>query len=252
MSNYTLFDNHINQDAKYLTGSLIYRKKFKKKGRSFGLSGAYFFNQTDQEGDQKSTNEFWSENGALDSLSSIEQLISSNSLRQQIKSSALYVEPIGKRLYWQAFYNYNLRIEGSDRDVHDIAQDILTPNDFLSRYYNNQITLYRLGSSLRYSHNGINISAGIARQEFNLDGDFRSGPSAQIDTVIQRSFPNWIPNVNMSIDMKRNRYLQGSYTVTAREPSVRNLQPIVDNSNPLSSSRKEILILFLKSIITSG
>ncbi|MCF8237357.1 MAG: TonB-dependent receptor family protein [Saprospiraceae bacterium] len=233
LSNYTQYDNRFKQDARYLTGSLIYRKKFKKKGRSLGWSGAYFVNDSDQNGTQSSTNEFYDNAGLLDSTSVIEQDIAAIGLRQQVKSSAMYVEPFGKRFYWQTFYNYNLRLESVDRDVADVIQDTPSPNDFLSRYYDNRIDLHRLGMSLRYSFKGINLSAGMARQEFQLEGDFRSGPSVMIDTIIRRTFPNWIPNVNMSFDLKRNRYLQGSYTVNAREPSMRNLQPIVDNSNPL-------------------
>ncbi len=233
LSNYTQYDNQFKQDARYLTGSLIYRKKFKKKGRSFGWSGSYFINDSEQNGTQSSTNEFYDNAGLLDSTSVIEQDIEALGLRQQIKSSVIYVEPFGKRFYWQTFYNYNLRLESVDRDVADVIQDTPTANDFLSRYYDNRIDLHRLGMSIRYSYKGINLSAGLARQEFQLEGDFRSGPTVMIDTVIQRTFPNWIPNVNMSFDLKRNRYLQGSYTVNAREPSMRNLQPIIDNSNPL-------------------
>ncbi len=233
LSNFTQYNNQINQDARFLTGSLIYRKKFKKKGRSLGWSGAYFLNDSDQTGTQSSTNEFYDANGLLDSTSLIQQQVDARGLRQQVKSSAMYTEPIGKRFYWQTFYNYNLRLESVDRDVADIIQDTPAANDFLSRYYDNRIDLHRLGTSIRYSYKGINISAGIARQEFQLQGDFRSGPSVMIDTVINRTFPNWIPNANMSFDLKRNRYMNGSYSVSANEPSMRNLQPIVDNSNPL-------------------
>lgn len=233
LSNFTRFDNQFQQDARYLTGSVIYRKKFKRKGRSLGWSGAYFVNGSEQTGTQSSINEFYDDGGMLDSSLVIEQQIDAVGLRQQVKSSAIYVEPIGKRFYWQTFYNYNLRLESVDRDVADIVQDLPAANDFLSRYYDNRIDLHRLGTSLRYSYKGINVSAGLARQEFQLEGDFRSGPSAMIDTVIRRTFPNWIPNANMSFDLKRNRYLDGSYSVTAREPSMRNLQPVIDNSNPL-------------------
>ncbi len=233
LSNFTRYDNQYIQDARFLTGSLIYRKKFKKKGRSLGWSGAYFINGTEQTGTQSSTNEFYDTAGLLDSTSVIEQDIDAVALRQQVKSSAIYVEPIGKRFYWQTFYNYNLRLESVDRDVADVIQDTPSANDLLSRYYDNRIDLHRLGSSFRYSHKGVNISVGLARQEFQLEGDYRSGPSVMIDTIITRTFPNWIPNANLSFDLKRNRYLSGSYTVNAREPSMRNLQPVIDNSNPL-------------------
>lgn len=233
LSNFTLYDNQFKQDARYLTGSLIYRKKFRKKGRSLGWSGAYFVNDSEQNGTQSSINEFYDDNGLLDSTSVIEQQIEAFGLRQQIKSSAIYVEPFGKRLYWQTFYNYNLRLESVDRDVADVIQDTPAANDFLSRYYDNRIDLHRLGTSLRYSYKGINISAGLAGQEYQLEGDFRSGPTVMIDTVIRRTFQNWVPNVNLNFDLKRNRYLSGSYTVNANAPSMRNLQPVVDNSNPL-------------------
>lgn len=94
------------------------------------------------------------------------------------------MEPFGKRLYWQTFYNYNLRLESVDRDVADVIQDTPAANDFLSRYYDNRIDLHRLGTSLRYSYKGINISAGLAGQEYQLEGDFRSGPTVMIETPL--------------------------------------------------------------------
>ena len=48
-------------------------------------------------------------------------------LRQQVQVSAIYVEPFGKRWYWQTFYNYNLRLESVDRDVADVVRTSRQP-----------------------------------------------------------------------------------------------------------------------------
>jgi hypothetical protein len=233
LSNFTRFDNTSNLENLLLNGSIIYRKKYKNPGRSSAISGNYLHNVSDTENEQESENEFYTTEGILDSLASIYQDNLTNTQRQQIKSSLLHVEPIGKKFFAQAFYNFSHRFERSDRDVFDIANGEQQANDFLSRYYTNNIDLHRLGVSLRYSHQGLNLSVGMARQLFQLDGDFQAGPSAGIMTRIQRDYYNWIPNVTFNGAIKKNQYLNVNYGAYAREPSIRNLQPIVDNSNPL-------------------
>lgn len=232
-SNQTNVTNDIKSQAWALQGNFIFRKKFKHEGRAFALSGSYFDNDNNKDNIQASTNTFYDAQAVQDSVYSLSQLINTQSNRAQTKANAMYVEPLSKKFFIQSFYNFNYRDESGTRDVRDVTVGGETPNDYLSRTYSNQLMTNRLGTSLRYSHKGWNISTGVAFQRLNVAGTYAAGPSANINGEVNRSFDNWLPNVNISTSLKRNRFANLNYSVTVNEPSVRNLQPIIDNSNPL-------------------
>lgn len=232
-SNESTFDNSLDSKVINWRSSAVYRKKFKKKGRSFGLSSTYSLNNGDKTGYQQSENYFYDVEGIQDSLSTINQINKTTSNRSQVTANAMYIEPVTKKLFWESFYNFSKRLESADRYVNDVKLNNETQNDFLSRFYDNSIMLNRVGSSIRYSSNGTNVSIGAAWQTYDITGNYESGPSAGIKGDITRKFTNWIPNFNFSEALKGNKYLSASYSVYAQEPSVNNLQPIIDNSNPL-------------------
>lgn len=212
-------------------GTLIFRHKFAKKGRNFAASLSYSLTGLDGNGDQRSENEF---SEGLARTVSINQFYNTQSQRGELKSSLFFLEPLSKKFFWESFYNFSLRNDEVDRDVFDrTSESSSVRNTGLSRYYTNRILYNRLGSSLRYSHNGLNLSAGLAGQQFDLDGQFTSDQlSSTAPTKVDRRFFTWVPNASLNYDLKRNRYLYSNYTVQVRQPSTRDLQPVVDNSNP--------------------
>jgi hypothetical protein len=102
----------------------------------------------------------------------------------------------------------------------------------LSRAYNNEIRYNRIGTSLRYSYKGLNLAGGLAWQHYLLKGEFINNKLTQEKGIVSRNFSAFAPNVSLNYDLKNNRYLYSEYNVSIQEPSVRDLQPIVDNSNP--------------------
>ncbi|UFH54171.1 outer membrane beta-barrel protein [Spirosoma sp. KNUC1025] len=215
--------------------SLIYRLKFKKKGRSFAASATYQINTNDGDLDLYARNEFLQATSVNDQLRVIRQGQATNSLRNEYKASLLYVEPFAKKYFWESFYNFSLRYDEVDRDVFNKGDNgqILTRNDSLSRYYKNNYVFNRLGSSLRYSYKGLNISAGLAGQQFSLNGKYAPDQTSANFNQISRTFTNVVPNVSLNYDLKNNKYVGAGYDVGVRIPSSRDLQPIVNNSNPL-------------------
>nr|WP_295921611.1 TonB-dependent receptor [uncultured Dyadobacter sp.] len=210
---------------------LMYRHKSgKKKGRNFAASLAYNINNGDEDRHLNSINTF-AQDSARNSV--INQFNQTESNRGNFKGSLNFVEPIAKKFTWETFYNYSLRKDKVDRDVFDIEGNVEKVNPFLTRYYSNDFTYNRLGTSVRYSHNGLNLSVGVAGVQFDLKGKFATDQSAGNFTRIDRKFFSLVPNVGLNYDLKNNRYLYAEYGLSVREPSITDLQPIVDNSNPL-------------------
>jgi hypothetical protein len=70
-------------------------------------------------------------------------------------------------------------------------------------------------------------------QQIRLNGEFAVNQDDPTRTRVDRKFVNWVPNVSINFDLKQNRYLYGGYSIGVQEPNIRDVQPIVDNSNPL-------------------
>lgn len=234
LSTRTTIDNDGNTNAFGTANSVVYRTKFKKKGRSLALSGTYQLNMNEAEMNLNSINEFLQATNVNDQLRAIRQLQETNSKRSQYKASALFLEPLSKKFFWESFYNFSLRTDVVDRDAFDrSASDALTRNNTLSRYYENNYLYNRLGSGIRYSAKGLNILLGAAAQQFTLDGQYAPDQTATTFNKINRVFTNVMPNVSLNYSMKGNKYLRFSYDVGIQLPSTRDLQPVIDNSNPL-------------------
>ena len=213
--------------------SLIYRLKFKKKNRSLAASATYQINTNDGTLNLRATNEFFQATSANEQLRLIRQDQGTNSLRNEYKASLLYVEPFAKKFYWETFYNFSLRYDEVDRPVLNLSDTGPIRNDSLSRYYKNNYLFNRLGSSVRYSYKGLNLSAGVAGQQFTLNGKFATDRTASSFQNVDRTFTTLVPNVSLNYDLKNNKYLYGGYDMGVRIPSSRDLQPIINNSNPL-------------------
>lgn len=232
-SNQSLINNDIKSQIWSWKANATYRKKFKLKGRAFAVNATHFENSKDNNLTQSSNNSFYNAQAVIDSVYNLNQAITGYSNRQLSTANAMYVEPLGKRFFWQSFYNFNYRTSDGVRNVNDVVGTTQTFNDSLSRVYNNQLMTNRAGTMLRYSHKGLNITLGGAFQRLLVKGKYNTGVSTSVAGEVNRYFDNWIPNFNINADLKGNRYVEGGYSMTVKEPSVKNLQPIVDNSNPL-------------------
>ncbi len=218
-----------------MANTLLFRHKFKKKGRNFAASATVLLNNSDSELDLDARTTFFSAANPTGRQLNLRQDQLTNSIRNEYKTSLLFTEPLSKKYFWESFYNFSLRHDEVDRDVFDKADNTRRPRiDSLSRYYENDYLYNRLGTSIRYNNKGLNVMVGIAGQRFDLNGDY------QIDQTlptllgrIDRTFMNLVPAVSVNYDLKNNRRIFVDYNVNTRMPSSRDLQPVIDISNPL-------------------
>ena len=227
------FENDNNTNGHLINSRVLLRKKWKSnKRRRLGFNTSYQFSSLDEAQTQRSVNEFFDELG-LTSRQALDQNYDNIATKNLVRINGLYVEPLSEKFTLNTFYNFSNRQEDGDREVLDVADNTEAVNTFLTRNYDNDITLNRVGTSINYSHAGVNVSVGAAFQNFQLQGLFEGVEGSGISGVVDRSYTNVIPNVTVNFSPIRNSYFNISYTVNANEPSIRNLQPIIDNSNPL-------------------
>ena len=222
-------DNFSKLYSYAINSTVIYNHKFAKKGRSVAVSGAY--NYTENNGDENllSIYRFFK---ATTFTEQMRQLNNTNIDYNQVKASALYTEPVYKKLYWQTFYNFS----NTNNNVNKQAHNALTPDkriDTLSVYYENSTMYNRVGTSLQYANNGLNISVGIAAQQLALQGKYALDRNMPwIKEPLKKRYNNITPNLEIGYEPIQNTRLDLSYTNNIQEPSFNDLQPVQNNNNP--------------------
>ena len=226
-----------NQSDKWsgaFQGTAIYRHKFKKNGRNFAASISDTWSKADQDGIQKAVADMMDSpdpNSYFQSLDQVNQALNGSNV---IKSSLLYVEPIKNIFFWETFYNFSQSTSETNRQVYDVEQsDIRELNPELSRFFDNKITYNRFGSSFRYANKGSNLSVGLAASDYRLNGQFSVIEGSEILGRVDKNYLNFTPNVSYWKTMKGNKRINASYAMGVTPPSIADLQPYKDISNPL-------------------
>ena len=222
-------DNGTLLDSWRLTGSAIYRHRFRKKGRSFAASAGYNNSKSDGTENLFSINRFFA---ATTITEQIRQLNNNANTGRQIKSSVLFTEPFSKKWFWETFYNF----AKTDNEVNRQAKDPELNNErieSLSVFYDNTVQYNRVGSSIRYSYKGLNAMAGLAAQHLQLDGSYSIDRGQPLLTdPIRRTFLNYVPHVDFSYEFPFNMWLNMGYDYEVNEPQLSDLQPVPNVNNP--------------------
>ncbi len=227
-TNTLALNNGSDLDAWRISSSAIFRHRFKKKGRSLAISGGYNDGQSDGTENLNSRNQFLQSGG----LVQIRQFNSNLNNTRQLKSSALYTEPLSKKWFWESFVNLsqtNNEVNRPTGDPENNNQRI----DSLSIYYEQEVKYARLGSSLRYSNEGLNITAGLAGQQLQLGGTFSVDKGLPpLANPLSQKYVNFTPNADVEYQLPNDMWVSLNYNYAVTEPQFNDLQPIPIVTNP--------------------
>ena len=213
-----------------LTSYAIFRHRFKKKGRSIALSTSFNDVKSNALENIRINNRIFTGLTLKDSISQLDN--DNDKINRQIKSSLLYTDALSKTVFWETFYNFSNTNNNVNRQVNNLKINNERV-DTLSVFYKNNILYNRLGTSFRYSKDGMNISAGAAAQQINLLGQSFADENKPLKKEVKPDpFINFIPNVSVNIEPKNNMYLGFDYNYGVKAPDINDLQPINNLNNP--------------------
>jgi outer membrane receptor protein involved in Fe transport len=213
------------QTAMNLNSSLLWRHRFGKKGRSMSTNFSVGISSTDSEGNLNTANKIFNTPG--------EQLVDQTNLQttdnQSLGATISYTEPLGGRKYLEANYNFQTNKNNVNREVLDVDKGASTFNNSLSNKYNSNYIYSRPGLNFKMNREKYSITMGASYQMTSLKGDLISR-----DTIIDRAFENLLPTVRFNYDFSSFKHLRVDYETSMQEPTIQQLQPVVDNSDPLN------------------
>lgn len=238
LGNGTLLENESERrnvgegDGLGLNTALLYRKRLAKKGRNFSLNGSLALNSSDQAARLNAVNSFYAATGARFRSDTIRQLQSQANQRSTVGVGGSFTEPIGRRKYLEANYNYSLTHNEADQRVFDLGKgdnpsQLL--NTTLSNQFESDFAYHRVGLGLRFIPKNANLSFGLSYQHADLNGQLLSQ-----NTRISQRFRNVLPRLNYNYNFSMSNRLDFRYETNVREPSIQQLSPLVDNTDPLN------------------
>lgn len=206
-----------------LESRAIYKKRLSKPGRSFVMDGSY--STRDGLG-----------NHSLASITSFPEQPVSDSLFQnqreeqgqhQYNVNLSYTEPLGKGHFLEFRYLRQNYREASVRDFFDLLHGQRVFNETLSNRFQSDYTYDQAVLRLQRNRKKYNMSVGLAAQEARLQGQLQS------ESSVKRRFSNLLPSLNLRYNFTDSKRVSLTYRTNVQEPSVEQLQPILDNSDPL-------------------
>jgi len=228
-------DNGTDPSAFDLATEGLLRRRLAKKGRTISGDFNIAYNHSRQDGSQISDNRYYNSgtggaSAGADSV--INQLSGRDATTRSLGGNITYTEPLGRRslLALSSFLNINTGVSNKQTFDYDPGsgkhdrRDSLLSNDFASEYrYSGG------GVSFRSNQKKMNITVGASIQSASLNATNHSGGSD-----IRQSFADILPNAIFQYNFSQTKNLRLDYTTYTTQPSVTQLQPVPDISNPLN------------------
>lgn len=206
-------------EAYSISNNLIYQHKFTKIGRTISLDANSSIRPTKREN--------YFEDFELDSLT---EYLTDES-QYTLGSSVTYTEPVGTSAQLALKYQINHTSRESDKDTYTSQEGSTTKSfsDVLSNHFKSGYTTQ--SPSIRYSNRNFGeiFDVGLTYQHAVLDNNEISPTEDQYS----RKFHSVLPSVMSRMEFSGGGDIFMRYTTSTTEPSVSQLQAVIDNSDPL-------------------
>ncbi len=229
------FSNTTNNNEGYtFRNDITWRKKFARKGRTFSLSLQTTLNESEGDGSISSITNFYNPNGSLLKKDTLNQLNTTRGDLKGVNARAVYTEPLWKRSLIELSAGKSTSKSTSQKITHDFNKqngkyDQL--NNTLSNDFENTYGYTSAGLRLRTQRKKFNYAVGVSWQQAELEGKIISGTK---DSLISKSFRNILPGARFQYSFTKFKSFSLSYNTSTNQPSMSQLQPVPDNSNPLN------------------
>ncbi len=214
-----------------LRASALWRKKFKKKGRTISVNFDETYTEVNSNGFLHNRSDFYDATGSVFRTDSTDQNKVNGNTSNVAGVKATYTEPLSKKSYLEinySFYNNNSsqKILSYDKDIngkYSLLVDTLS-NEFKYIYKTNSG-----GLNYRFNEKKYNFSIGgnIANTAFQQTDQVK-------DTTRKYNYYNLFPRANFYYKFNAYSGFRFNYNGSTQQPSIDQLQPLKNNNDPLN------------------
>ncbi len=207
-------------------GDLLFRQRLGKPGRTFSVNFTYSYSNSDMDGlNISSTNVY----GANPFQTIVRQRFDLNNNLYSLGARASYTEPLGNNFFMELAYRYNYRVNNSEKLAYNFnpvtgEYDII--DDEYSNVFKNTFINQQAEVNIRKNEEKYSYVLGFSAQPSSTE-------SVGDETYLKRDVFNFAPSAQFDYRFNDTRSLRVRYSGSTSQPSITQLQPIPDNSNPL-------------------
>lgn len=237
-----------NSKNNNISGELQFNHKFGNSGRNLTLraTGGY----SDGSSESFSNNDQWYFQMG-DSTSLLRRYINTPTKNYNYSAQFTYSEPLARGVFLQFRYQFQHRLSKSDKQAYDLSSLLYGtdnaigtlpigyldfPDKDLSKYVENSFDNHDISLTLRLMRNKWQLSAGATYRPQHSKTSYQQGKDMTELKDFTRNYNNVSPTVDFRYNFSKQSRLRIEWRSNASQPSVNNLIPVIDNSNPLSVS----------------
>lgn len=216
--------------------NLLFRHRFARQGRTLTIGWNSGIGNSNGDGFTLSRNTFFNPDGTMQQQINRDQQNFQETKNNNNVLSTSYTEPIGNNKILEFNYAYTHNKSNSDREVFDYnpsSGKYENPNLLLTNRFENLFTAHRAGMNFRVAEKKYNYQLGIGVQQSTLESNSFQASTGK-DSLIKASYTNFFPTANFNYTPSKGKSLRFSYNGRTNQPSVSQLQNVLDVTDPLN------------------
>lgn len=223
--------NSSKGDNESFNVNILWQKKFKKVGRTISINFSEKYNLSNSDNLLLNNTHFYDAEGQIFSDEIIDQN-KLNKTRSNVLSTKLsYTEPLSKKSFIELNYGYSNNKNEQSR---------LTFNKNQGGKYADMVD--SLSSDFQYLYNthtgGANFRYNEKKYNFSFGGSVSNTSNEQnnlfTDSIRKYNYLNFFPQATLSYKFNSYKNLRFNYSGGTTQPTIDQLQPLKNNSNPLN------------------
>ena len=142
-------------------------------------------------------------------------------------TTVTYIEPIAKKFKLEFEYLFEYGLSTQDKQTFDIDNGNNLYNEGLSNIFDNTRLQNRGGLKLIYEAKKHTVRLGGKVRNIKIDNI-----NQITDSIINQDITNFLPNFRYQFKPSMSKRFKVNYRTSSRQPSITDLQPIPDITNP--------------------
>ena len=242
------FTNNNGYNKNWSTnGFMLLRQRLGIPGRTISVNATWRLSNNTMDGyNQSLTNSVFDESGNPTVTTLINQRVEQSSKNRNVGARLVYTEPLGGNFYLEGSYNINYSLSETEKIVYNsglfdwsttpfvMGMDALpyNPSEETKDETNSNTVVNRnlnqnIGLAVMYQEESIRAQLGASALPTNTY-NYTNGKE------YKDSRWNFSPRAMLFYDFNDNSNVRFFYNGRSAQPSTSQLNPVMDNSNPLS------------------
>ena len=211
-----------------LSNNLTYRYKFDKKGRTLSTEVFTAWSNRDQDSDLLAASREFRRN--LVDTATQETYSLNEGFNYRVNLT--FTEQLSKNAIGTFGYQVGNNATAADQKTFQIDEERKALLDTaLSNEFDNKFITQRLRSGYAYNKDAWSVNVNMDYQNARLDNE----AFFPVPGTFNRSFNNFLPSANLNYRNRKTGFSwRMRYRTSTNEPSVSELQNVVNNQNPLN------------------